>query len=174
MIEVATLGGGCFWCTEVIFKRLKGVESVTSGYAGGQMDKPSYEDVTAGSTGHAESVQIKFDTKVITYQTLLKMFFKFHDPTTKNRQGADVGTQYRSIIFFHDQKQKDLAEKLIQSLQSEHKDPIVTELVPFKNFYTAEEYHQNFYAKNPTASYCQIIIEPKVQKLLDEFKEYLK
>lgn len=170
------MGGGCFWCTEAIFKRLKGVTEVVSGYAGGKMAEPSYEDVSMGRTGHAEVIQIKFDPKLISFETLLNIFFKFHDPTTRDRQGADVGTQYRSVIFYHSDSQKQIAESIIDKLtkSQEFKDPIVTEVVPFDTFYTAEVYHQNFFAKNPSYGYCQIVIDPKIRHLLDKFKQYLK
>lgn len=175
-MRVATFGGGCFWCTEAIFKRLKGVISVMSGYAGGTMENPSYEDVSSGATGHAEAVQIEFDPKEVSYETLLKIFFAFHDPTTKDRQGGDVGAQYRSVIFYHNGDQKNQAESFIRELEKKrvYKSPIVTEVAPIGNFYTAEEYHQNFFAKNPSYPYCQLVIDPKIQKLLDEHKELLK
>lgn len=176
MTKTATLAAGCFWCTEAIFKRLKGVEKVTSGYAGGNRKDPTYEAVTTGATGHAEAIQIEFNPEVMPYAKLLEVFFKLHDPTTRNRQGADVGTQYRSVIFYHDNEQKKTAEEVKNSIEKSgyYKSPIVTEVVPFQNFYPAEEYHQNFYAKNPSAGYCQVIIDPKIHKLLDEFKNYLK
>lgn len=165
--EIATLGGGCFWCTEAIFKRLKGVTSVVSGYAGGNIDNPSYEKISMGNTQHAESIQIEFDPSIISYEKILKIFWATHNPTSLNRQGADIGTQYRSIIFYHSSKQKEIAEKLKQS-------SYVTEINPFDKFYKAEAYHQNYYEKNKTAPYCQIVINPKIQKLLEEFKSDLK
>lgn len=161
--EIATLGGGCFWCTETIFKRLKGVSSVISGYAGGKMDNPSYDKVSMGTTGHAESIQIEFNPSIISYEKILQVFFATHDPTTLNRQGGDEGTQYRSIIFYHNDKQKEIAEK-------SKKPSFVTQIVPFEKFYKAEDYHQNYYEKNKSYPYCQIVINPKIQKLLEEFK----
>lgn len=177
MTETATLAGGCFWCTEAIFKRLKGVVSVSSGYAGGEKENPSYEEVSEGDTGYAESVQIKFDPKIIPYKHILDIFWATHDPTTLNRQGADVGTQYRSVIFYHNEEQKKVAEKSKDEMEAsgELKNNIVTEIVPFKNFYTAEEYHQNFYDKNKsTNTYCSLVIDPKIQKLLDKFNNDVK
>ncbi|MBI2028032.1 MAG: peptide-methionine (S)-S-oxide reductase MsrA [Candidatus Levybacteria bacterium] len=174
-LETATLGGGCFWCTEAIFKRLKGVVSVMSGYAGGtggENSNPSYDQVSMGTTGHAESIQIKFDPSIISYEKILDVFFATHDPTTLNRQGADIGTQYRSIIFYHSAKQKQSAEESKEKLEKSAKfnSKIVTEILPFSTFYKAEEYHQSFYEKNQTSAYCQIVINPKIQKLLKEFK----
>ena len=166
-MATATLGGGCFWCTEAIFKRLKGVTSVVSGYAGGTMENPSYEKVSQGSTGYAEAIQIKFDPSIISYEKILEVFWATHDPTTLNRQGADVGTQYRSAIFYHDLKQKEIAEKSKQS-------SFVTEIVPLDKFYKAEEYHQNFYEKNKSSPYCQIVINPKIQKLIEKFGKDVK
>lgn len=166
MREIATLAGGCFWCTETIFKRLKGVISVVSGYAGGTMENPSYEKVSEGSTEHAESIQIQFDPSIISYEKILEVFWATHDPTTLNRQGADIGTQYRSIIFYHSEKQKEIAERLKQP-------SFVTQIVPFDKFYKAEDYHQNFYAKNESSPYCQMVINPKIQKLHEEFKKEL-
>lgn len=147
-----------------------------SGYAGGDMENPSYENVSSGQTKHAEAIQLEFDPKIIDYETLLKLFFKFHDPTTPNRQGADVGTQYRSVIFYHNDKQRAAAEKTKEtfSMSGNFNDPIITEIVPFKKFFKAEEYHQDFYANNPDYGYCRLIIDPKIQKLLEGFKEYLK
>lgn len=162
----ATLAGGCFWCTEAIFKRLKGVTSVTPGYSGGSTLNPSYEDVATGTTGHAECVQIKFDPDIIAYAKLLEVFFKLHDPTTVNRQGADVGTQYRSVIFYHSGSQKRIAEKLKSNIKN-----AVTEIVPYSNFYPAEESHQEYYEKNKNAGYCRIVIDPKIQKLYKVFRD---
>jgi peptide-methionine (S)-S-oxide reductase len=174
--EKATFAGGCFWCTEAIFKRIKGVLSVMSGYSGGAMNNPDYETVSSGSTGHAEAIQIEFDPHVIPYEKLVEIFFHLHDPTTLNQQGNDVGTQYRSIIFYHNEEQKKTAEKVRQQIEDEHvyQNKIVTELIPFENFYKAEEYHQDFYAKNPDYGYCKVIIDPKIKKLLREFKEEVK
>lgn len=172
-LETVTLAGGCFWCTQALFKRLKGVVSVVSGYAGGKMGNPSYEEVSSGSTGHAESIQIRFDPQIISYEKLLEVFFTLHDPTTLNRQGADVGEQYRSIIFYHDGDQKRIALEVKDSIEksSFYKDPIVTQIIPYLNFYQAEEEHQNFYEKNPQLGYCKIVIDPKIQKLYKEFKK---
>lgn len=173
-LETATLAGGCFWCTEAIFKRLKGVGSVTPGYAGGEMENPSYEKVSGGKTGHAEAIQVKFDPSIISFETLLEVFFKLHDPTTKDRQGADVGSQYRSMIFYADEAQRKSALNSVKIAQKEYKDPIVTEITPFKNFYPAEEYHKDYYSKNPSLPYCRIIIDPKITKLMKEFKDKVK
>lgn len=175
-LEKATLGGGCFWCTEAIFKRLKGVDGVVSGYAGGTRKNPSYEQVTTGATGHAEVVQVEFDPKVISYEKLLEIFFHLHDPTTLNRQGADEGTQYRSVIFYHDEKQKELAEKVRDEIADSgvYHDPIITEIVPFEKFYTAEEYHQNYYENNKNQGYCSYVISPKIHKLLKEYSKEVK
>lgn len=174
-LETATLAGGCFWCTEAIFKRLKGINEVRPGYSGGQDEKPTYEEVCTGTTGHAEAIQIKFDPKIISYQKLLEVFFKLHDPTTLNQQGADYGTQYRSSIFYHDENQKKTAEKVEAEIKKAgtYKNKIVTEIVPFKNFFAAEDYHQNYYDNNRSQPYCQIVIDPKLQKLFQEFKNDL-
>jgi peptide-methionine (S)-S-oxide reductase len=174
--ETVTIAGGCFWCTEAIFERLKGVISVTSGYAGGEMDNPSYEQVSGGHTGHAEAIQIEFDPQVISLEKILDVFWKTHNPTTMNRQGNDVGTQYRSVIFYHDDQQKEaaLASKKKFEQSGYYKEPIVTEILPFANFYKAEDYHQGFYNNNPGNGYCQLIIDPKIQKLMTEFKEDVK
>ncbi|TSC72645.1 MAG: peptide-methionine (S)-S-oxide reductase [Parcubacteria group bacterium Gr01-1014_38] len=175
-VETATFAGGCFWCTEAVFERLKGVRSVKSGYAGGRTTDPSYEDVSSGTTGHAEAIQITFDPSVISYEKLLAVFWKTHDPTQRDRQGPDVGPQYRSAIFTHTEQQKRIAltakERLKKSGLSEK--PIVTEIVPFTNFFPAEEYHQNFYEKNPEHRYCQLVIDPKIEKLMKEFKGEIK
>ncbi len=173
-METATLGGGCFWCTEAIFQRLKGVSSVVSGYSGGDMDKPNYDQVSSGKTGHAEVIQINFDPKLISYSDILEVFFKTHDPTTMNQQGADIGTQYRSVIFYHDDKQKSQAEELIKKLATNYSQPIVTQLKPFTNFYQAENYHQDYYNLNHDKPYCQLVIDPKIQKLYKEFKDKVK
>ncbi len=172
----ATLAGGCFWCTEAIFKRLKGVEDVVSGYAGGGRENPTYEQVTTGATGHAEAIQMEFDPSIISYEKLIEIFFNLHDPTTLNRQGADEGTQYRSAIFYHDNAQKETALKVRDEIADSglYHDPIVTEIVPFENFYTAEEYHQNFYDNNKTQGYCDYVISPKIKKLLQEYKKEVK
>lgn len=170
-IETATLAGGCFWCTEAIYRRLKGVESVESGYAGGEVDNPNYEAVSTGKTGHAEAIQISFDPTIISFDKLLEIFWATHDPTTLNRQGSDIGTQYRSVIFYHDDKQKEIAERSKKEKEElgELKDKIVTEIKPFDKFYTAEEYHQKFYERNIDYPYCSIIIAPKIKKLLEKF-----
>lgn len=174
-METATLGGGCFWCTETLFKRLKGVFSVTSGYGGGGMENPSYDSVSSGLTGHTESIQIKFDPSILSFEKILDVFWATHDPTTLNRQGSDIGTQYRSVIFYHSDKQKELALRSKDKLEKSHRyhDKVVTEIVPFSNFYKAEAYHQDFYEKNKSYPYCQIVINPKIQKLLKEFKNDL-
>jgi peptide-methionine (S)-S-oxide reductase len=164
--ELATYGGGCFWCVEAIFQRLDGVKSVASGYAGGKRENPTYEEVCAGTTGHAEVIQIEFDPSRISFEDLLDVFWQAHDPTTLNRQGADVGTQYRSIILYHNERQKELAEKSKKAAASQFKTPIVTEIVPLTKFYMAERYHQNYFNNNPTASYCAFVIRPKLDKLL--------
>lgn len=174
--ELATFASGCFWCTEAIFQRLKGVLNVTSGYSGGDMDNPSYSKVSSGSTGHAEAVQIEFDPSIISYETLLDIFWHTHNPTTLNQQGADVGTQYRSVIFYHNKKQKKLAEESRKKLEDEkvYQDAIVTEIVSFEKFYKAEDYHQNYYNSNPGQPYCSLVIDPKVQKLLEKYHDLIK
>lgn len=166
--ETATFANGCFWCSEAVFKRLKGIKSVLPGYSGGQVKNPSYEQVCSGRTGHAESIQIEFDPKVISFEKILDIFWRTHDPTTLNRQGNDVGTQYRSAIFYHDLKQKEIAEESRRELENEgvYKNPIVTEITPFNNFYVAEDYHKNYYDEHRDAPYCNYIINPKVHKLL--------
>lgn len=163
---MATLGGGCFWCLEAVFDELAGVHSVVSGYAGGHVPDPSYRQVCTGTTGHAEVVQITFDPEQITYQEILEVFFDIHDPTTPNRQGADVGPQYRSAVFYHDDEQRAAAEKLIAELNASDKwrDPIVTEVTPFETFYAAEDYHQEYYRRNGNQPYCRVVIAPKVTK----------
>jgi peptide-methionine (S)-S-oxide reductase len=163
---LATFGGGCFWCTEALFERVKGVRAVVSGYAGGRQDNPTYKQVCSGVTGHAEVVQVEYDPKQVSYETLLEIFFDTHDPTTLNKQGADEGTQYRSVVLYHDEAQKQTAEKVKKSTASNYKDPITTEIVPLKKFYAAEEYHQDYFAKNPNAPYCAYVIRPKLQKFL--------
>lgn len=175
-METATLASGCFWCTEGIFQRIKGVNKVTSGYAGGTLHNPTYEQVSSGNTGHAEAVQIEFDPKEIAYESILEIFFKTHDPTTLNRQGNDVGTQYRSAIFYHTEDQKQIAEELKRTLDETHyfPNPIVTEITAFTNFFPAEDYHQNFYNQNKKHPYCQIVIDPKIKKLLNEYSDRIK
>jgi peptide-methionine (S)-S-oxide reductase len=174
--EVATLGGGCFWCLEAVFEELKGVEKVESGYSGGKVDNPSYKQVCSGSTGHAEVIQITFDPSIITFRDLLHVFFSTHDPTTLNRQGADVGTQYRSVIFFHSEDQKTIAEQTIQGLNDQKifPHPIVTEIAPLTKFYGAEDYHQGYFRNNPYQGYCMAVIHPKVEKLHKYFGKMLK
>lgn len=174
--QLATFGGGCFWCTEAIFTRLNGVFKVTNGYAGGTMPEPSYDQVSSGRTGHAEAVQIEFDPSVISYEQLVEVFFLTHDPTTMNRQGADVGEQYRSVIFTHGEDQRKTADTVKARLEAEkvYDDPIVTQIVPADDFYPAETYHQDYYARNPDQPYCQVVINPKVRKLRETFKHLLK
>ncbi|MFZ5495711.1 MAG: peptide-methionine (S)-S-oxide reductase MsrA [Verrucomicrobiota bacterium] len=161
----ATFGGGCFWCTEAVFERLPGVKSVVSGYAGGHTANPNYQQVCTGETGHAEVIQIEFDPAVVSYERLVEVFFEAHDPTTLNRQGADEGTQYRSVIFYHDEAQKAAAEKGRAAAQAHFDDPIVTEISPLPKFYAAEAYHQDYFRNNPDQGYCAFVIRPKVSKL---------
>jgi peptide-methionine (S)-S-oxide reductase len=171
-MELTTLGSGCFWCTEAVFQQLKGVESVVSGYSGGHVENPSYEQVTTGRTGHAEVCQIKFDPEQISYEELLEVFFDTHDPTTLNRQGNDVGTQYRSAIFYHSEEQREIAERVKAELDTKGvwKNPIVTEITPFEKFYQAEDYHQNYFRNNPNQGYCRMVIAPKLDKFEKVFK----
>jgi peptide-methionine (S)-S-oxide reductase len=164
-IEIADLGGGCFWCMEAVFERLPGILSVTSGFAGGTTENPTYRDVCSETTGHAEVTEIEFDPAKISYQKLLEVFWQAHDPTTLNRQGADEGTSYRSIILYRDKKQQLLAEKSKLEAQKDFHNPIVTEIVPLKKFYKAEDYHQEYYDNNSNAPYCQVVIAPKLEKL---------
>jgi peptide-methionine (S)-S-oxide reductase len=172
----ATLGGGCFWCLEAVYEQLQGVEKVESGYSGGTVDNPSYRQVTTGTTGHAEVVQLTFDPKVTTFREILEVFFTIHDPTTLNRQGADVGPQYRSAIFYHSEEQKAVAEDVIREMEAEGiwDDPIVTEVTPFSAFYKAEDYHQEYYRRNRGQPYCQIVIAPKVAKFRQKYLAKLK
>jgi peptide-methionine (S)-S-oxide reductase len=163
--EVAYFGGGCFWCVEAVYEKLDGIESAVSGYAGGSTENPTYEQVTRGNTGHAEVVRIEYDPKVISYEEMLDMFWKAHDPTTLNRQGADVGTQYRSIILYENEEQRRQAEKSKNRASKDFNDPIVTEIVPLEVFYPAEKYHQDFFENNPNYGYCRIVIAPKLKKL---------
>jgi peptide-methionine (S)-S-oxide reductase len=174
--KLATFSSGCFWCSEAIFQRLAGVEEVTSGYSGGHVDNPTYEQVSAGNTGHAESIQITYDPAKISYVTLLEVFWKTHDPTTKDRQGYDIGPQYRSVVFYHDAEQKSIAESLMGKLDSEHiwNQPIVTEIVPYIKFWPAEKYHQNYYDDNPSKAYCRVVITPKIEKFKKIFQDRLK
>jgi peptide-methionine (S)-S-oxide reductase len=175
-LQTATLAGGCFWCLEAVFDEVKGVESVESGYSGGKVATPSYRDVCSGMTGHAEVVQVTFDPGVVSYRDLLNVFFAIHDPTTLNRQGADVGTQYRSAIFYHNDEQKAVAEQLIKELNEQHiwDRPIVTEVTRFDKFYVAEDYHQEYFANNKFQPYCMAVVAPKVAKFRKHFIEMLK
>ena len=170
MIEKATIGGGCFWCTEAIYKLVNGVSAVTSGYAGGETEKPTYQQVCNGNTGHAEVVQVEFDPDVIAYQEILEIFFSTHDPTTLNRQGADVGTQYRSIILTENEEQDNIARNLITQLSSDYAKPIVTQIEPLGKFYPAEDFHQDYFEKNPYQGYCRMVVAPKVNKFLKTYQ----
>jgi peptide-methionine (S)-S-oxide reductase len=174
--EVATLAGGCFWCLEAIFKEVDGIEEVTSGYTGGTTINPTYREVCTGTTGHAEAVQLIFNPGKISYREVLQIFFSVHDPTTLNRQGGDVGTQYRSVIFYQDDRQRTVAEAVIKELTDAHlwKKPIVTEVVPLGKFYPAEDYHREYFSRHPEQSYCQVVISPKVNKFRKEWTERLK
>ncbi len=174
--ETATLAGGCFWCLEAVFDQLNGVTDVVSGYAGGQTRNPSYREVCNGTTGHAEVVQVTFDPAVISYRDILDVFFAIHDPTTLNRQGADVGTQYRSAIFYHSPEQRATAEETIRELYAQGlwQNPVVTEITPFTVFYPAEDYHQEYFANNASQPYCQVVVAPKVAKFRKHFAEQLK
>ena len=173
-LETAVLGGGCFWCQETLFLHIKGVVSVVSGYAGGSTQNPNYEQTCGGGTGHAEVIKITYDPNMISFKELLYIFFYAHDPTTKDRQGADVGTQYRSVILYSDEKQKEISEQVIKELEERKvfQNPILTELKPLENFYEAEAYHQRYFEKNPGKAYCQVVIAPKVEKLEKEFSKY--
>ncbi|MEM9328513.1 MAG: peptide-methionine (S)-S-oxide reductase MsrA [Bacteroidota bacterium] len=173
-LEKATIGGGCFWCVEAVLQRLNGVQQVVSGYAGGKHANPSYREVCSGRSGHAEVVQVTFDPEVLSYRDLLTVFMTTHDPTTLNRQGADQGTQYRSTIMYHNETQRDVAESLLQELGAHFPEPIVTEVVPLKVFFEAEDYHQDYYNNNGTQGYCQVVIDPKVQKLKAQYADKLK
>ena len=174
--QLATLAGGCFWCLEAVFEQLKGVKKVESGYSGGHVPNPSYEAVCTGTTGHAEVTQVTFDPEVISLHDLLGVFFAIHDPTTRDRQGGDVGTQYRSAIFYHDAEQRRVAEDVVRELEAEHvfDDPIVTKIEPLETFYPAEEYHREYYSRNPNQPYCRAVIAPKVAKLRSKYLEKLK
>lgn len=171
--EIVVLGGGCFWCTEAIFKMLKGVVSVVSGYAGGHTENPNYDKVCMGNTGHAEVIQVEFNPAVIPFKDLLDVFFHLHDPTTLNRQGADRGTAYRSIILYMSEEQRLEAEGLIRDLVGEFKDPIVTEIKPLDKFYEAEDYHKDYFARNIEQPYCEVVISPKLSKLREKYSERL-
>jgi peptide-methionine (S)-S-oxide reductase len=174
--EVATLGAGCFWCVEAVFDDLRGVEDVVSGYAGGQAPNPTYQQVCSGTTGHAEVVQVTFDPQVVSFRELLEVFFTVHDPTTLNRQGGDVGTQYRSAVFYHTDEQRETAERVIKELNAARiwDAPIVTEVVPFAEFFPAEDYHQEYFANNPSQPYCRAVVAPKVAKFRQKYLERLK
>jgi methionine-S-sulfoxide reductase len=174
--EIITLGGGCFWCTEAVFEQLKGVEKVESGYSGGKTENPTYREVCSGATGHAEVVEVTFDPNVITLKELLEIFFVIHDPTTLNRQGADVGTQYRSVIFYRNDAQKKIAEQVIREIADAKiwNGKIVTELAPFKKFYKAEDYHQDYFRANPQQGYCRTVIAPKISRFRETFRSKLK
>ncbi len=175
-MEVATLGGGCFWCTEAVFRQLKGVEKVEPGYSDGKLENPTYEQVSTGTTGHAEAVQITFDPNAISYKEILEIFFSTHDPTTLNRQGPDVGTQYRSVIFYHNDRQKAIAEQVIKEITEEKifDAPIATQLEPFRVFYEAEDYHRNYFKRHPEQPYCSLVIAPKLAKLWELYLSKLK
>jgi peptide-methionine (S)-S-oxide reductase len=174
--ERATLGGGCFWCLEAVFERVEGVLGVRSGYSGGAAPHPTYQEVCSGRSGHAEVVEVLFDPSVIAYREILEIFFAMHDPTTLNRQGADVGTQYRSVIFHHSDEQRAAAEEVMRELQSQGlwDDPVVTELTPLDSFYAAEDHHQEYFRNNPQQPYCQIVVAPKVSKLRQRFAHRLR
>ncbi|MGM0565353.1 MAG: peptide-methionine (S)-S-oxide reductase MsrA [Bacteroidota bacterium] len=176
MMEKATLGAGCFWCVEAIFERLKGVDEAISGYSGGEIVNPSYREVSSGNTGHAEVVQVFFDPEKISYKEILEVYWKSHDPTQLNRQGADVGPQYRSVIFYHNEDQRKTAEKYKQELEKANiwDDPIVTAIEPFKNFFKAEDYHQEYYENNKNEGYCQFVITPKIEKFKKVFSDKVK
>lgn len=174
--HTATLGGGCFWCLEAVYDQLRGVTDVVSGYAGGAIRNPTYQAVCTGNTGHAEVIRVQFDPSLISYADLLNVFFTIHDPTTLNRQGADVGTQYRSVIYYHDEEQRRTAEATIARLNAEGlwDDPIVTEVSPATEFYAAEDYHQEYFARNPAQGYCRVVIAPKVAKFRQHYLNQLK
>ncbi len=174
--ETATLGGGCFWCTEAVYKEMKGVVKVVPGYSGGHIKNPAYREVTTGRTGHAEVVQILFDPRETSFSDILEVFFMTHDPTTLNRQGNDIGTQYRSVIFYHNEEQKVTAEKVKELFEEEkvYPNPVVTEITSFDTFYIAEDYHHNYFARNKNQPYCQFVVAPKVEKFRKIFREKLK
>lgn len=167
--EKATFAGGCFWCVEAAFKEIRGVESAVSGYTGGDKVDPSYQEVCSGGTGHAEAVQVEYDPATVSYRDLLEVFFKIHDPTTKDRQGPDVGSQYRSAVYYHDDEQRQAVEDYIDELQEDLPDPIVTEVEPLMEFYVAEDYHQDYFENNPEQAYCRVNVAPKVEKVRREF-----
>lgn len=175
-MQLATFGEGCFWCIEPIYDKIKGVKDVTVGFTGGEVEDPTYRQVVSGQTGHAEVARITFDPEMVSYKQLLEVFWHTHNPTTKNRQGADVGTQYRSVIFYHNEKQKRIAEKSLEKTDQSSlwEDPIVTDIEPLDNFYRAENYHQKYFENNPNAGYCNVVIAPKVKKFRKEFPDLLK
>ncbi|MES2213912.1 MAG: peptide-methionine (S)-S-oxide reductase MsrA [Patescibacteria group bacterium] len=175
MKEIAVFGGGCFWCTEAVFKKIRGVSSVLPGYSGGTLENPTYDAVSSGNTGHAEAVEIEYDPELVEYETLLTIFFGSHDPTTLNRQGADVGTQYRSVIFYTTPEQKTRAEKYIEEINASSTmgAPVVTELAPLGVFYEAEDYHKDYFAKHPGNPYCEVVINPKLDKVQAKYGEFL-
>ena len=175
-LQQATFGAGCFWCTEAVFQSLQGVSNVVSGYMGGKTENPTYMEICNGDTGHAEVIQLDYDPEVISFEELLLIFFKTHNPTTLNRQGNDIGTQYRSVIFYHNQEQKEAAMKMIDQLTKElvYDKPIVTEISPASEFYKAEDYHQNYYVDNRSKPYCMFVIQPKLSKFAESFKERIK
>jgi len=173
-IQIATFGGGCFWCVEAVIQRLKGVKKLESGYSGGRFPNPTYKEVCGGLSGHAEVVQVTFDADTISYHDLITIFMTTHDPTTLNRQGADRGTQYRSVIYYHNDEQKEIIEQVMEELKDTFPDPIVTEVSPLGTFFVAEDYHQNYFNDNMGASYCRIVIDPKVQKLRSAYSDKLK
>lgn len=173
-MQTAILGGGCFWCIEAVYTRAKGVQSAISGYAGGERANPTYQEICTGATGHAEVVKITFDENVISYEDILDIFFEIHDPTSLNRQGADAGTQYRSVIYYLNEEQKDAAEAKMEDLQKSLSSPIVTELSPAPEFFDAEGYHQDYLTHNPSQGYCQAVVAPKVQKFMMKFKELIR
>ena len=174
--EMATLGGGCFWCLEAVFDQVVGIKNVVSGYAGGISKHPSYQEVCSGNTGHAEVVQITFDPLTLSYRDLLEIFFSIHDPTTLNRQGNDIGTQYRSVIFFHNEEQRSIADRVIREIEAKNiwPNPVVTEVVEYTDFYPAEEYHQEYYLRNQYQPYCQVVIAPKLAKFRKQYLEMIK
>ncbi|MBR7800971.1 peptide-methionine (S)-S-oxide reductase MsrA [Undibacterium fentianense] len=172
--QIATLGGGCFWCTEAVFQQIRGITLVESGYSGGQIHQPTYEQICTGRTGHAEVVRLRFDPALVSFANILEIFFTIHDPTTLNRQGADQGTQYRSVIFYHDETQQTIAREVMQRMASLWNDPIVTELSPAPQFYLAEEYHQNYFAQHPQQAYCSFVVAPKVAKVRKLFLTKLR
>ncbi|CAH9054333.1 Peptide methionine sulfoxide reductase MsrA [Pseudoalteromonas sp. CIP111854] len=173
-LQTATFGGGCFWCIDAAFRQVKGVLEVRSGYSGGHTEQPTYQHICQGNTGHAEVVEIQFDSEIVSYEQLLEMFFTLHDPTQLNRQGNDTGTQYRSVVFYHDDQQQQQAKTMITTIQSQYTNPVVTELSSASTFYSAESYHQDYYTNNPNQGYCSILIAPKLAKFQQQFQSLLK